>query len=399
MSRPAQRVLFGLITAQVCLHASMAGLRMAAPLRILREGGAEVALGPIVALFALAPVALALPAGRLADKRGYHLPLRLAVLLTTVGALLAVLSTLHARAHFPALCLAAMLSGAGANLGMITIQRSAGRASHDPAALRSMFSWLGIAPSLSNVVGPLLAGVLIDRAGFRVAFAFLAVLPLASLACARLVPREPPAAADVRRSRKAAWQLLTAPMLRKLLLVNWFMSASWDVHSFVVPILGDQRGLSASAIGAVLGTFAFAVTAVRLMIPLLAHRLGEAQVLTCAMAVVASVFVVYPWASSVWTMSACASVLGLALGVSNPMVMATLHQITPAHRHGQAIALRSMALNFSSAVMPLGFGVLGTALGANGLFWIMGALVGTGALVARSLDPTAQPAISSPPEA
>jgi MFS family permease len=122
-------------------------------------------------------------------------------------------------------------------------------------------------------------------------------------------------------------------------------------------------------------------------------------VMSFAMAVVASVFAVYPWASSVWTMAACASVLGLALGVSNPMVMATLHQITPAHRHGQAIALRSMALNFSSAVMPLGFGVLGTALGASGLFWIMALLLGTGSLVARSIDPSARPVLSSPPEA
>ena len=56
--------------------------------------------------------------------------------------------------------------------------------------------------------------------------------------------------------------------------------------------------------------------------------------------------------------------LGLALGAVQPMIMTTLHQITPPDRHGEAIALRSMTINLSSALMPLLFGALGAALGA-----------------------------------
>ena len=72
------------------------------------------------------------------------------------------------------------------------------------------------------------------------------------------------------------------------------------------------------------------------------------------------------------------SLLGLALGAVQPMIMTTLHQITPDDRHGEAIALRSMTINFSSAVMPLLFGLAGAALGAASLFWVMGAAVGGG---------------------
>jgi predicted MFS family arabinose efflux permease len=186
------------------------------------------------------------------------------------------------------------------------------------------------------------------------------------------------------------------PLFGRVLAVSWFMSASWDVHSFVVPVLGNQRGLSASAIGSVLGVFALAVTAVRLLIPVLAHRLGEAQVLTAAMVLVASVFAIYPLASSVWTMTCCATLLGLALGSAAPMVMTRLHQITPPHRQGEAIALRSMANNFSSSVMPLCFGALGTALGTAGLFWMMGTLVLGGAFVARSIRSSDVEPLASP---
>ena len=38
-----------------------------------------------------------------------------------------------------------------------------------------------------------------------------------------------------------------------MLLVNWLLASCWDVHTFVLPILGHERGLSASVIGAILG--------------------------------------------------------------------------------------------------------------------------------------------------
>jgi predicted MFS family arabinose efflux permease len=171
--------------------------------------------------------------------------------------------------------------------------------------------------------------------------------------------------------------------LRRLLAVNWLLSASWDVHAFVVPILGHERGFSASAIGLVLGVFATAVALVRLAIPVLAHRLRESQVLVGAMLATALVFSLYPLVHSAWMMGACAIALGLALGSVQPMIMTALHQLTPHDRHGEAIALRSMTINFSSAVMPLMFGFAGAALGAASLFWVMGAAVAMGSALAR----------------
>jgi MFS family permease len=380
--------LVGLIAGQICLHAGMAGMRMAVPLQVLGSGRPQTMVGPLIALFSVAPIALALPAGRLADRYGYHLPVRLAVLLSCLGGGSAVLSTVYVPWQYPLLCVAALLSGAGCNIGLNTIQRSAGRSAHDVTELKRTFSWLGIAPSISNFLGPGIAGPLIDHAGTRTAFCVLAALPLLALTVARFVPREPPQP-QLTAARKPAWDLLSEPMLRRLLAVNWVMSTSWDVHSFVVPVLGHQRGFSASAIATVLGSFALAVTCVRLLIPVLAHRLGETQTLCGAMVLVATAFSIYPFAASVWTMAACAVCLGLALGCSQPMIMTTLHQITPSARHGEAIALRSMTINCSGALLPMAYGAAGALVGVGGLFWLMAGLVSAGTLVARELDPNA----------
>jgi MFS family permease len=379
------RPLFALIGGQVALHSCMAGVRMAAPLAALREGHAAWAVGILLGLFAAAPIALALAAGRLADRHGYHLPIRVAVGLTVGGGLFAVLATIVPGGEFALLCVAAVLAGAGANVGLIAIQRSASRMSSHPTALKQIFSWLGLAPALANVVGPVLAGTLIDLGGFRLAFAALAALPLASLAWARLVPVEARDETVRTRRRQNSWNLLREPGFARLLLVNWLLSSSWDVHSFLVPILGYQRGFSASAIGLILGVFATAVAAVRLAIPLVAHLLRESRVLVWSMLTCAAVFAVYPLARSPWVMGGCAVVLGLALGAVQPMIMTTLHLLTPAARHGEAIALRSMAINLSSALMPLAFGAAGATLGASALFWIMGTAVASGSLVARQV--------------
>ena len=100
----------------------------------------------------------------------------------------------------------------------------------------------------------------------------------------------------------------------------------------------------------------------------------------------AVVFAHYPLASSPWAMGACALLLGLTLGIVQPMIMSTLHRITPAHRHGEAIALRSMAINAAGTAMPLLFGWVGGALGAGLLFWLMGGLLVATSGTARRLE-------------
>lgn len=385
--------LCSLIVGQIFLHAAMCGIRMAVPLQLLeglpsRHGGALI--GPAISMFSLAPLVLAVPTGRLVDRYGYHRPVQLAVLLTCLGGVSAVLSSVWLQCQYPLLCCCAMLSGAGCSMGLTTIQRSAGRGAHDLTELKRIFSWLGIAPSLSNLLGPAIAGPLIDHYGTRLTFMVLAVLPLITLAVGRFVPREPvmpPSAA----ARPPAWDLLTAPALRRLLLVSWLMSTSWDVHSFIVPMLGHLRGFSASAIASVLGAFALAITCVRLALPMLAHRLSEARALRWSLVLVACTFAVYPFATSVYAMAACAMCLGVALGTSQPMVMTTLHQITPVPRHGEAIALRSMTSYCSSALMPLAFGAASALAGPASILWLMAAVACLGNFVLRGFDPTAAP--------
>ncbi len=374
--------LLALVTAQVGLHGCLNGMRLAVPLLAAAEGRSAAVIGLLMALFAVFPFLIAIPAGRLSDRRGYHLPARLAAVLACAGAALAALSQ-----HLVVLGLAAALAGAGSAIGMIALQRTAGRLAGSGAERLRIFSWVALAPSVATFVGPVLAGTLIDHLGYRAAFAGLALLPLLTLAASAAVPREPvPAApATTAPSRGAAWDLLRSADLRRLFFINWLIAACWDAHAFALPLLGHERGLSASAIAAVLACYAVTSAAVRLAIPLLAERLQPRALMAAALALTAAVFLLYPLLHSAWAMAACAGALGLGLGAIQPAVMSALHTVAPAGRQGEALGLRSTVIHFSTLVMPLGFGALGAALGVAPVFWLTGLALSAGAWQARCL--------------
>ncbi|MES2685182.1 MAG: MFS transporter [Pseudomonadota bacterium] len=374
-----------LILAQVCLHACMAGTRMAAPLLALREGYSPAAVGVLLALFALTQVFLALPAGRFADRHGLKRPIGYSVVAAMMGAGMAV-----AFPVFPVLCLAALLTGGATGVAVISLQRHVGRAAAGALQLRRVFSWLSIGPAVSNFIGPFTAGLLIDHAGampnsttgYRAAFFLMAVLPLACWLLVRPTRELPPVVVEPGSAPPSAWDLLRDPPFRRLMLVNWFLASCWDVHTFVVPVLGFEKGISASVIGSILGAFAVAAAAIRMVMPLLAAHLREWRVLVGAMLMTAVLFGVYPFMGTALGMGVCSVLLGFALGTVQPMIMSMLHQITPEARHGEALGLRLMAINASSVVMPMLFGTLGAVIGIAGVFWATGAVVGAGARAA-----------------
>ena len=373
--------LFKVIASQVAVHATMAGVRLAAPLLALKQGYSASAVGVLLALFALTQVFLALPAGRFADRHGLRRPFFIGMLMASTGCAAAMLLP-----TFAVLCFAALCTGGGAGIVVIAVQRHAGRATHDPAQLKKVFSWLAIGPAIANFIGPFFTGLLIDHAtfgdsplsGYRVAFGLLALSPVCAWLWVRQTRETPPAPRQPQPDGQRAWDLLNDPAFRTILIVNWLQSASWDVHTFVLPLLGHERGMSASVIGTLLGLFAVAATAVRLLMPLIADRLREGAVIAVAMAATACLFVIYPFTQGALTMGICSVLLGFSLGSVQPMVMSMLHQITPPHRQGEALGLRLMVINASSVAMPMLFGAAGGVIGISALFWSVGVGVSCG---------------------
>ena len=380
-----------LIAGQMFLHACMAGARLAIPLLALKQGFSPVAVGALLALFALSPMFSALPAGRYSDRRGLQKLTRMSVVLAASGIFLSAIWPI-----FPVMCLSALAVGGATGMVLIALQRHVGRMATDPGALKVAFSWLSLGPAVSNFLGPVAAGLLIDFAGpsagdvsgFRWAFLLMALFPLFTWFWVRQVPELPLSPELPNAQPRRALDLLAEPMMRRLLSVNWLLSSCWDVHTFLVPVLGHERGYSASVVGSILGAFALASAFIRICLPFISRHVKEHQIITFAMASTGVIFAFYPLMPTPWAMGACSVMLGLVLGTVQPMIMSTLHQITPAHRQGEALGLRLMSINASSVFMPMVFGAVGAIAGVAPVFWVVGAAVGAGSRAAWFLRPS-----------
>lgn len=373
--------LLRLVGAQIFLHTTMTGLRLATPLLALSKGYSAGAVGALIALFALSQIFLAIPAGKYADHHGVRRPLGFAVVLIIIPTATAAFFPI-----VPVLCVAAMCAGAAAGITSIVLQRHIGASARTNAERKAFFSWLAIAPAVSNFMGPFGAGLIIDHASqssadivaFQTCFAILAALPVLTWLLVLHVRELPIIAVNPNAQPTHAWDLLRNANFRCILFVNWLQSASWDIHAFLVPLLGYERGLSASTIGTILGAFAIAATAIRIGLPVIAARFAEKQVIAAACVITVLIFCIYPFTTQALPMIICSCVLGAALGCVQPMIMSLLTQVTPLERQGEAIGLRLMAINSSSFLLPMVAGSFGALIGIAPVFWVVAAFVAVG---------------------
>ncbi len=372
------RTLGALIGLGIANHVALAGSRVAVALDALSRGASTFTVGVLMALFALLPMVFAVAAGRLADRGGVLRPMRLGSAGVVVGVLVPVLAP-----SMPALFLSAAATGVSFMAFQVAVQKATGGLGQ-PAMRARNFSLLAMGYSISGFIGPLATGVAIDAGGFRVAFAVLAVVAIASTVVLARMPPDLPAADPVAVSRGGgALELLREPMLRRALAINALLAMAWDLHTIFVPIYGARLALSASEIGAILSTFAAATFVVRVAMPALMRWGNEHQVLTVALFVAGLVYLAFPLARTTWSLAALSFVLGLGLGSGQPMVMSLLHAHAPPGRVGEAVGIRMSLVQTMAVAVPLLFGALGTSLGLTPVFWSVGLCLTAGGALSR----------------
>jgi MFS family permease len=368
-----------LIALGVANHLVLTGSRVAVSLNALALGANAATVGSLMALFALLPMFLAIPAGRLADRVGVRGPMLAGSIGTAVGVLVVTLWP-----GLPALFATALLTGVAFMLFQVAAQYATGEMG-GPAARTRNFGLLALGYSTSSIAGPLIAGVMIDHGGYRATFALLTLLPLLPIAvlATNRIPFPGPHPARASQVQGSALDFLTHRELRRVFIINGLVSMAWELHTLFVPIYGHAIGLSASRIGLVLAAFAAATFTVRLAMPAIARRVSEHGVLTAALYIGAIVYLMLPFSRNVGTLMSLSFCLGLGLGASQPMVMSLLHSHAPPGRMGEAAGVRMSLINSISVAVPLVFGAVGGTIGLSPVLWSVGVFLATGGWLTR----------------
>jgi MFS family permease len=378
--RNAGRTLYALIALCIANHLVLAGARVAVTLSALAQGAGAAEVGVLLALFAFLPMLVAVPAGRWSDRAGVRLPMLVGSVLLASGATLPCALT----GLWP-LYVAAPLIGVAFNVFQIAAQNATGELGGAMHRSRN-FSLLALGHSTSLIIGPLVAGVSIDHLGFQWAFGVLALVPLvpAMVLAGGWLPALPgPHPQHARAAQGGTLALLADHRLRRLFAINVLFSLGWELHTIFIPIFGDSIGLSASAIGAVIASFAAATFAVRFAMPLIARYADESQVLTAALIIAGLAYCTLPFARSAIALMTASFGIGLGLGGGQPMVMSLLHSHAPPGRMGEAAGVRMSLVQSMAVAVPLVFGAFGATFGLAPVLWSVGFCLTTGGLYAK----------------
>jgi len=368
-----------LICLLVSGHVAFTGSRFTLTLQAVALQASPAAIGLMMSLMMVLPMLMAVHIGRWSDRYGYARPAATGFALLAAGGLLAGLMP-----TLPALCVASVLVGSGYMLAHVAVNNAIGHASAG-TGLTHAFSLLAMGFSLSGMTGPLIAGFAIDRLGHAVAFIGLVAFALLSLALLRGTARRAPVAARHAdpQAPSHVMDLLRHAPLRAVFIVSGLLSMGWDMFTFLVPLHGARVGLSATAIGLLMGAFGAGTFAIRLFLPALAVRASEWRTLSGAMFVTAACYLAFPFATTLPFLLPAAFAMGLSLGCGQPMAMSLLHLSAPAARAGEAVGVRSAITSASQTLLPLIFGAMGSALGVAAVFWTAATVLASGGAFAR----------------
>jgi predicted MFS family arabinose efflux permease len=368
-----------LVALTILNHAAFAGSRVAVSLGALELGASPFAIGLLLSFYGLLPMILSVPGGRWIDRVGMRTPMIAGSAVLAFGVSLPFLTW-----DIAAMFLASVTIGVGFMAFHLATQKAIGMIG--PVQARTAnFSLLALGFSISGFAGPTGAGFAIDLLGYRTVFALLALAALLAMLgllrfpFARVLPDSGPEVAGPDAPPARVLDLLGTAELKRLYLAVALLSSAWDVHQFLVPLYGTSIGLSASRIGLVLGAFSAATFVVRLALPVITRKLAEWTMVLAAMAAATLVYLVYPLFPTLSGMLVLSFVLGLGLGVGQPMIMVVLHRVAPPDRIGEAAGLRSTLINGTQTFLPTTFGAFGGIFGLSAIFWGMAALIGAGA--------------------
>jgi MFS family permease len=373
------------------VHTVTAVLRPTTSYRALEVGVPPAALGALSASFAVLPLFLALAAGRFTDRGGERRTLLLGAVLVVAGA---VAFATTARTLTALLACSALL-GLGHLLSMIG-QQSLVASLNDAGRYDAAFGHYTLAAAVGQTAGPALVAALGGTATIpdtdRIFVGALAV-SLAVLACTAALPATPPHPGTGDGPPGGIRDALAVPSLWRPLLASMVVIAAVDLLVVYLPALGAERGIASGVVGLLLSVRAASSMVSRLLLAAAARRLGRRRLLAGSIWASAVAVALLPVPMPLAALLVVVSLVGLALGIGQPLTMSWVAQSVPLHVRATALALRISGNRLGQVAVPAGVGVLAADAGAGGVLWgTAGALAVTAALSGGGADrPPAQP--------
>lgn len=410
--------LLRLVIAFAFAQGAVSMARPAVSYRALALGADERAVGVVAGVYALLPLLAAVPLGRRTDHGRCTPLLVVGVALITGGCALS-----GPAGSLPAMAAWSGVMGLGHLCFVIGAQSLVARRSAPEDQDRN-FGHFTIGASLGQLVGPVLAGLLVSGQDGEMAHTSATALIVAACVAASSYPAlwrmerdsgrrraadrkagrkaDRKAGCEARRGTRrtgdrtgegAAGRRLAhepgsggparVPVHRILrtrgvasgIFISLAVLSATDVLTAYLPVVGEQRGIAPGVVGVLLSLRAGATVACRLVMTPMIKVLGRAALLTvtCAASALLCAGIALPL--PVWALAALLGALGFCLGVGQPLSMTTVVRAAPDRARSTALALRLTGNRLGQVAAPATAGLLAGLAGAAAPFVMLGGLL------------------------
>jgi MFS family permease len=367
-------------------YSSVSAARVLLSLYALDLGAQPSAVGILVATYFAFPLLLSWPIGMLSDRVGSRGLLLFGSVCGAGGMIVPYFVHNMAVLYF-----AGLMIGLSFVFSNVLLQNLVGILSKPHERVKN-FSNSSLVGSTTNFLGPLVAGLAIDHAGHAIACLCVAALAFVATVLLLAWGKVLPGARQHAVAKGSIRDTLADPAIVRILVSSSLVQVGQDLYQFYLPVYSHGIGLSASAIGAILATFASATFVVRIVMRGLIKRLGEERVLAYSFCLAAMGFMLVPFFKSGIALALISFMFGLGMGCGQPITTMLLFSRSAEGRSGETLGLRQTANNVVRVIAPSLFGFVATAFGLMPVFGISALMMAGGGVITRPKSRHGKPA-------
>ncbi|MBM7573419.1 MFS transporter [Aquibacillus albus] len=363
---------YGILLIALVFITGMAGTRPLVPLLSDQLQANKAEIGVIVALFALLPFFFAIKIGQLVDRIGYKKPLIISAFFTSIA--------LSLPLFLPGLFfiyISQIIAGISHTVFAVSAQTSVSHTGKNNEGI--MIFSIGVA--LGSFTGPMLGGVIADIWSYPVAFGFLACFGLlASILSIFIKEKATTKSSEQHPKLLHSLRLLKIKNLRVAFLVSVLILLGKDMYTAYFPLLAQEYGLSSSTIGLIVSLNALGGIFIRFFMSKLSGKYSMKKIMLASIFASSVLFILLPFFNSVLLLGLLSFILGLGLGIGQPLSISTTVNALPEERVGEGLGLRLTANRLTQLSGPVLFGSIAQIVSIASVFWILGVIVFLGGL-------------------
>jgi predicted MFS family arabinose efflux permease len=384
----------GWVLLQAALfHSAFSVVRPMVSYRALDLGAGSAEIGVLAASFAVLPLLLAFLVGRWADTLG---PGRV----VAAGAAMLLLGCLTALAapSFVVLLLGAAALGLGHLLTMAGQQTTVARSTVGPERDRG-FGSLTAAASVGQMVGPPLALTLAGWAatrgwsestvGLGVAVVLI-VVAMVFLARPRPALVREEGSTEPTTTRRAFGDLIRTQGMWQAMVTSGAVLASLDLLLAFLPLWAQERGVSVTTVGWLLAVRGLVSLLSRVAVVQLIAAVTRRGVFVGSLLMGIAGLAMLPFVGVPGAVVAMC-LLGVGLGLTQPLTMSWVSNLSAPNARGAAIGLRLTANRLAQTVLPPAIGFVVAGSGSTGIF------LGCAAVLAAAAGTVVRGRLEGPP--